>query len=40
MAKNRKYPKPPKRRKSILKTAKLVKSNNEVLKKLKNQLGL
>lgn len=40
MAKNKKYPKPPRRRKSILKTAKLIKSNNEVIKKIKKELGI
>lgn len=35
MAKNKKTQKPPKGRKSILKTAKLVKANMEVIKKLK-----
>lgn len=40
MAKNKKTVKPPKSRKSILKTAKLVKSNREVIKKLRVQLGL
>jgi hypothetical protein len=40
MDKNRKPKKPAKSRKSIVKTAKLIKSNNEVIKKIKDQLGL
>lgn len=38
MAKNKKTKKPPKSRKSILKTAKLVKANREVIEKLKLKL--
>ena len=38
MAKNKKTQKPPKSRKSILKTMKLVKHNREVINKIKSQL--
>jgi hypothetical protein len=38
MAKNRKTQKPPKSRKSIVKTAKLVKSNREVINKIQEEL--